>query len=186
MAFVADIRAHAHPSSTPDSDTHYASNIQSSSSDFTDTTPVILPQENQHRPNPQPQSKNPSQSRYSQAQSATTAARSRTFSSASSTHSVISVRRKPLPASASPLATRYSTRFSSAEYFSPTTLKELPEPDLPFSRYTAVGDSPTLYEFPPSNEAPVAFSPDSSSIRSSTRSSVRSSKHHKPSSKYVY
>ncbi|PQE25744.1 intracellular transport protein [Rutstroemia sp. NJR-2017a BBW] len=183
MAFVADIRAHAHPSSTPDSDTHYASNIQSSSSDFTDTTPVILPQENQHRPNPQPQSKNPSQSRYSQAQSATTAARSRTFSSASSTHSVISVRRKPLPASASPLATRYSTRFSSAEYFSPTTLKELPEPDLPFSRYTAVGDSPTLYEFPPSNESPVAFSPDSSSIRSSTRSSVRSSKHQKPSSK---
>ncbi|KAM3071376.1 hypothetical protein ACMFMG_008969 [Clarireedia jacksonii] len=182
MAFVADIPAHAHPSSTPDSDTHYASNIQSSSSDFPDATPVILSQENQHRPNPRPQSKNPSQSRYSQAQSATTAARSRTFSSASSTNSVISVRRKPLPVSASPLATRYSTRFSSAEYFSPT-LEALPEPDLPFSRYTAVEDSPTLYEFPSGSKAPVAFSPESSSVRSSTRGSVRSSKHQKPSSK---
>lgn len=198
MAFVADIRPKAHPS-TPDSETHYASNNQSTPSDLTDSaTPVTLshPLENQHRPNPRP--KNPTYSQYSQTQSAT--AHSRAYSTAS-TSSLNSVRRKPLPVSASPLATRFSTRYSTAEYFSPS-IEELPEPDLPYSRYTNVGDSPTLYEFPSDLKNAVPFSPESSSNRNSVRSSIRSSrsskssksaksaksasKQQRPSSKYVY
>ncbi|KAK6593871.1 hypothetical protein H4I96_10784 [Botrytis cinerea] len=146
MASVADIQPEPHPS-TPDSETHYASNDPLNPSDLTDsTTPATLehpnPHENQHRPNPRP--KNPTYSQFSQTQSAT--ARSRAYSTAS-TSSVNSVRRKPLPVSASPLATRFSTRYSTAEYFSPS-IEELPEPDLPYSRYTNIADSPTLYEFP--------------------------------------
>ncbi|TGO54939.1 hypothetical protein BCON_0099g00030 [Botryotinia convoluta] len=174
MASVADIQPEAHPS-TPDSETHYASNTQLNPSDLTDsTTPVTLPQpnphENQHRPNPRP--KNPTYSQFSQTQSAT--ARSRAYSTAS-TSSVNSVRRKPLPVSASPLATRFSTRYSTAEYFSPS-IEELPEPDLPYSRYTNVADSPTLYEFPSDIKSALPFSPESSSNRNSIRSSIRSSR----------
>lgn len=196
MELVTDRGAIAHPS-TPDSDTHYASTNQSilAPSDLTGSaTPVTLsnPHEIQHRPNPRP--KNPTYSQYSQTHSAT--ARSRTYSTAS-TSSINSVRRKPLPISASPLATRFSTRYSTAEYFSPS-IEELPEPDLPRSRYTNVGDSPTLYEFPSHLKSAVPFSPESSSNRNSIRSSIRSSKSSKsaksaksvskqqrPSSKYV-
>ncbi|KAI9644738.1 hypothetical protein NHQ30_006765 [Ciborinia camelliae] len=178
MAFVADIRANAHPS-TPDSETHYASNNQSTPYDLTDSaTPVTLshPHENKHRPNPRP--KNPTYSQYSQTQSAT--ARSRAYSTAS-TSSINSVRRKPLPVSASPLATRFSTRYSTAEYFSPS-IEELPEPNLPYSRYTNTADSPTLYEFPEDLKNAIPFSPESSSSnRNSIRSSIRSSKSSKSS-----
>ncbi|KAF5870190.1 putative intracellular protein transport-like protein [Botrytis fragariae] len=179
MASVADIQPEAHPS-TPDSETHYASNTQLNPSDLTDsTTPVTIPQpnphENQHRPNPRP--KNPTYSQLSQTQSAT--ARSRAYSTAS-TSSVNSVRRKPLPVSASPLATRFSTRYSTAEYFSPS-IEELPEPDLPYSRYTNVADSPTLYEFPSDIKSALPFSPESSSNRNSIRSSIRSSRSSKSS-----
>ncbi|KAF7854231.1 hypothetical protein EAF04_010528 [Stromatinia cepivora] len=182
MAFVGDIRAKPLPS-TPDSETHYASNNSSTPSDLTDSaTPVTHsnPHENQHRSNSHP--KNPTYSQYSQTQSAT--ARSRAYSTAS-TSSINSVRRKPLPVSASPLATRFSTRYSTAEYFSPS-IEELPEPDLPHSRYTNVADSPTLYEFPSNLKSAVAFSPessskDSSSNRNSVRSSVRSSRSSKSS-----
>ncbi|TGO70288.1 hypothetical protein BOTNAR_0002g00730 [Botryotinia narcissicola] len=179
MASVADIQPEAHPS-TPDSETHYASNTQLNPSDLTDsTTPVTIPQpnphENQHRPNSRP--KNPTHSQFSQTQSAT--ARSRAYSTAS-TSSVNSVRRKPLPVSASPLATRFSTRYSTAEYFSPS-IEELPEPDLPYSRYTNVADSPTLYEFPSDIKSALPFSPESSSNRNSIRSSIRSSRSSKSS-----
>ncbi|KAF7951588.1 hypothetical protein EAE96_006892 [Botrytis aclada] len=179
MASVADIQPEAHPS-TPDFETHYASNTQLNPSDLTDsTTPVTLPQpnphENQHRPNPRP--KNPTYSQLSQTQSAT--ARSRAYSTAS-TSSVNSVRRKPLPVSASPLATRFSTRYSTAEYFSPS-IEELPEPDLPYGRYTNVADSPTLYEFPSDLKSALPFSPESSSNRNSIRSSIRSSRSSKSS-----
>ncbi|KAF7936115.1 uncharacterized protein EAE98_002334 [Botrytis deweyae] len=179
MASVADIQPEAHPS-TPDSETHYASNTQLNPSDLTDsTTPVAIPQpnphENQHRPNPRP--KNPTYSQFSQTQSAT--ARSRAYSTAS-TSSVNSVRRKPLPVSASPLATRFSTRYSTAEYFSPS-IEELPEPDIPYSRYTNVADSPTLYEFPSDIKSALPFSPESSSNRNSIRSSIRSSRSSKSS-----
>ncbi|TGO19988.1 hypothetical protein BPAE_0324g00060 [Botrytis paeoniae] len=179
MASVADIQPEAHPS-TPDSETHYASNTQLNPSDLTDsTTPVTIPQsnphENQHRPNPRP--KNPTYSQFSQTQSAT--ARSRAYSTAS-TSSVNSVRRKPLPVSASPLATRFSTRYSTAEYFSPS-IEELPEPDIPYSRYTNVADSPTLYEFPSDIKSALPFSPESSSNRNSIRSSIRSSRSSKSS-----
>ncbi|THV48968.1 hypothetical protein BGAL_0218g00110 [Botrytis galanthina] len=179
MASVADIQPEAHPS-TPDSETHYASNTQLNPSDLTDsTTPVAIPQpnphENQHRPNSRP--KNPTYSQFSQTQSAT--ARSRAYSTAS-TSSVNSVRRKPLPVSASPLATRFSTRYSTAEYFSPS-IEELPEPDLPYSRYTNVADSPTLYEFPSDIKSALPFSPESSSNRNSIRSSIRSSRSSKSS-----
>ncbi|TGO85351.1 hypothetical protein BPOR_0405g00070 [Botrytis porri] len=179
MASVADIQPEAHPS-TPDSETHYASNTQLNPSDLTDsTTPVTIPQpnphENQHRPNPRP--KNPTYSQFSQTQSATT--RSRAYST-TSTSSVNSVRRKPLPVSASPLATRFSTRYSTAEYFSPF-IEELPEPDLPYSRYTNVADSPTLYEFPSDLKSALPFSPESSSSRNSIRSSIRSSRSSKSS-----
>ncbi|KAF7928200.1 hypothetical protein BELL_0278g00090 [Botrytis elliptica] len=179
MASVADIQPEAHPS-TPDSETHYASNTQLNPSDLTDsTTPVAIPQpnphENQHRPNPRP--KNPTYPQFSQTQSAT--ARSRAYSTAS-TSSVNSVRRKPLPVSASPLATRFSTRYSTAEYFSPS-IEELPEPDIPYSRYTNVADSPTLYEFPSDIKSALPFSPESSSNRNSIRSSIRSSRSSKSS-----
>ncbi|TGO09915.1 hypothetical protein BTUL_0150g00210 [Botrytis tulipae] len=179
MASVADIQPEAHPS-PPDSETHYASNTQLNPSDLTDsTTPVTIPQpnphENQHRPNSRP--KNPTYSQFSQTQSAT--ARSRAYSTAS-TSSVNSVRRKPLPVSASPLATRFSTRYSTAEYFSPS-IEELPEPDLPYSRYTNVADSPTLYEFPSDIKSALPFSPESSSNRNSIRSSIKSSRSSKSS-----
>ncbi|KAK6595375.1 hypothetical protein H4I95_10733 [Botrytis cinerea] len=179
MASVADIQPEPHPS-TPDSETHYASNDPLNPSDLTDsTTPATLehpnPHENQHRPNPRP--KNPTYSQFSQTQSAT--ARSRAYSTAS-TSSVNSVRRKPLPVSASPLATRFSTRYSTAEYFSPS-IEELPEPDLPYSRYTNIADSPTLYEFPSDLKSALPFSPESSSNRNSIRSSIRSSRSSKSS-----
>ncbi|RAL63823.1 hypothetical protein DID88_003466 [Monilinia fructigena] len=172
MVSVADIQENQLPS-TPDSDTHYASNNHSTPSDLTDSnTPVNLsnPHENQHRPNSRP--KNPTYSQHSQTQSAT--ARSRAYSTAS-TSSVNSVRRKPLPVSASPLATRFSTRYSTAEYFSPS-IEELPEPDLPHSRYSNIADSPTLYEFPSDLKSTIPFSPESSSNRNSVRSSIRSSR----------
>lgn len=70
--------------------------------------------------------------------------RSRTLSSASSTTSS-PVRRKPVPLTASPLA----TRCSSGEHLS-TTL-ELPEQS--FIRPYSV-DSPTLYDFPPTPSNP--------------------------------
>lgn len=73
--------------------------------------------------------------------------RSRGFSTASSTSSS-SVRRKPLPLTASPLA----TRFSSGEHLASTL--ELPEQT--FVRPYSV-DSPTLYEFP--SKSTIPFSP---------------------------
>ncbi|TVY62269.1 hypothetical protein LSUE1_G010057 [Lachnellula suecica] len=74
--------------------------------------------------------------------------RARGLSSASSTSSSSSsVRRKPLPSTASPLA----TRFSSGEHLAATL--ELPE--QPFTRPYSV-DSPTLHEFPPTSRLPFA------------------------------
>jgi hypothetical protein len=73
--------------------------------------------------------------------------RSRGFSTASS-NSSSSVRRKPLPLTASPLA----TRFSSGEHLAATL--ELPEQT--FVRPYSV-DSPTLYEFP--SKSAIPFSP---------------------------
>jgi hypothetical protein len=72
--------------------------------------------------------------------------RSRGLSSSSSTSSS-PVRRKPLPSTASPLA----TRFSSGEHLAATL--ELPEQT--FSRPYSV-DSPTLHEFPPTSRLPFA------------------------------
>jgi hypothetical protein len=71
--------------------------------------------------------------------------RDRGLSIASSTSSTSSVRRKPLPLTASPLATRYS----SADHLTGTL--ELPEQD--FIRPYSV-DSPTLYDFPPTPANP--------------------------------
>ncbi|CZR60880.1 related to intracellular protein transport protein [Phialocephala subalpina] len=72
--------------------------------------------------------------------------RTETISSVSSTSSS-PVRRKPLPATASPLA----TRFSSGEHL--TSKLQLPE--QPFIRPWSV-DSPTLHEFPPTSTVPYA------------------------------
>ncbi|QSZ29085.1 hypothetical protein DSL72_003595 [Monilinia vaccinii-corymbosi] len=177
MAFVADIQENPLPSS-PGSGTHYASHNHSNPSDLTDSfTPVNLPnpQENQHPPNSRP--KIPPYPLHSRTQSATSRSRAHSTASASS---ISSVRRKPLPVTASPLATRFSTRYSTAEYFSPS-IEELPEPDLPRSRYTNVADSPTLYEFPSDPKRPLPFSPESSSSENSVRSSVRSSRSSKSS-----
>ncbi|TVY36516.1 hypothetical protein LSUB1_G005586 [Lachnellula subtilissima] len=65
--------------------------------------------------------------------------------SISSISSSSPLRRKPLPSTASPLA----TRFSSSEHLAATL--ELPE--LPFTRPYSV-DSPTLHEFPPTSRLP--------------------------------
>ncbi|KUJ20413.1 uncharacterized protein LY89DRAFT_442835 [Mollisia scopiformis] len=70
--------------------------------------------------------------------------RAETISSVSSTSSS-PVRRKPLPATASPLA----TRFSSGEHLT----GRLKLPDQPFVRPYSV-DSPTLHEFPPTSSVP--------------------------------
>jgi len=71
------------------------------------------------------------------------------------------VRRKPLPSTASPLATRYS----SGEHLAST----LPPPNETFTRPYSV-DSPTLYEFPQQSSA--AFTPERSSIYNSPRQYV--------------
>lgn len=73
--------------------------------------------------------------------------RAETLSSPLSTTSSSPVRRKPLPATASPLATRYS----SGEHLAAT----LEQPEQTFSRPYTV-DSPTLYEFPPTSKIPSA------------------------------
>lgn len=83
--------------------------------------------------------------------------RSRALSSASSTSSS-PVRRKPLPLSASPLATRYS----SGDHL--TSTLELPEQN--FVRPYSV-DSPTLYDFPP-----VPSNPYSPAARFSTQQTI--------------
>ncbi|TVY50076.1 hypothetical protein LOCC1_G000086 [Lachnellula occidentalis] len=67
--------------------------------------------------------------------------------SISSISSSSTLRRKPLPTTASPLA----IRFSSGEHLAATL--ELPE--QPFTRPYSV-DSPTLHEFPPTNRLPFA------------------------------
>ncbi|RDL41931.1 uncharacterized protein BP5553_01910 [Venustampulla echinocandica] len=87
--------------------------------------------------------------------------RSRAFSSASSTSSS-SVRRKPLPSTASPLA----TRFSSGSHLAATI--ELPEPSLP-RLYTS--DSPTLHEFPPTSRLPFQPAREQSSTDRPSRTS---------------
>jgi hypothetical protein len=69
--------------------------------------------------------------------------RAETLSSPSSTTSSSPVRRKPLPATASPLATRYS----SGEHLA----ANLERPEQTFSRPYSI-DSPTLYEFPPTSK----------------------------------
>ncbi|OTB03031.1 hypothetical protein M426DRAFT_61020 [Hypoxylon sp. CI-4A] len=61
--------------------------------------------------------------------------------SSASLPQVRSIRRKPLSATASPIATRYS----SGEYL--TITKGLPKPETRFSRSFSL-DSPTVYEFP--------------------------------------
>ncbi|CAG8949344.1 hypothetical protein HYFRA_00004970 [Hymenoscyphus fraxineus] len=76
--------------------------------------------------------------------------RSRAQSSASSV-STSSVRRKPLPANASPLATRFSTGdyLVGNSFQTLNDLPELPEPTYP--RPYSI-DSPTLHEFPPTSK----------------------------------
>jgi hypothetical protein len=71
--------------------------------------------------------------------------RAETLSSPLATTSSSPVRRKPLPATASPLATRYS----SGEHLA----ANLEQPQQTFSRPYSV-DSPTLYEFPPTAKIP--------------------------------
>lgn len=73
--------------------------------------------------------------------------RAETLSSPSLTTSSSPVRRKPLPKTASPLATRYS----SGEHLAAT----LQRPEQTFSRPYSI-DSPTLYEFPPTSQIPSA------------------------------
>lgn len=53
----------------------------------------------------------------------------------------LAIKRKPLSSTASPIATRYSTR----DYLE--AVKQLPRPEQRFSRSCSL-DSPTLYEFP--------------------------------------
>jgi hypothetical protein len=53
----------------------------------------------------------------------------------------LAIKRKPLSSTASPIATRYSTR----DYLDP--VKRFPRPEQRFSRSCSL-DSPTLYEFP--------------------------------------
>jgi hypothetical protein len=71
--------------------------------------------------------------------------RSRAFSTASSSPSS-PIRRKPLPVTASPAATRFSTSDHLVLSGTRKELPELPGPRLP--RAYSV-DSPTLHEFPP-------------------------------------
>ncbi|KAH8662899.1 hypothetical protein BGZ60DRAFT_412232 [Tricladium varicosporioides] len=131
--------------SVPQPDTLHASH----SSDLTDTT------ETSPATHPPPQD----QGQRNRPRIPSLSIRSRAFSSSSSTSSS-PVRRKPLPATASPLA----TRFSSGEHLA-TTL-EKPEPSFlrPFSL-----DSPTLHEFPPTSRLQPA--PADFHTRSSTNSS---------------
>ena len=56
------------------------------------------------------------------------------------------IKRKPLSATASPSAVRYSNT-SSSSTTSPPTFIDLPQPDQRFSRSYSI-DSPTLYEYP--------------------------------------
>ncbi|KAG9245027.1 hypothetical protein BJ878DRAFT_420094 [Calycina marina] len=86
----------------------------------------------------------------------------RIISTVSSSSSPSSVRRKPLPLTASPLATRYS----SGERLGHSTIPNLeaPEPERSFLRPYSV-DSPTLYEFPRQSTAP--FAPDRSILQRS-------------------
>ncbi|KAF4621890.1 hypothetical protein G7Y89_g14455 [Cudoniella acicularis] len=133
-----------HDPSVPESDTPYASR----SSDLTEPTeplPATHPSPYQGQGHRNNRPRIPSLS-----------IRSRALSLASSTSSS-PVRRKPLPPTASPLA----TRFSSGEYQAATL--ELPEPS--FLRVDSL-DSPTLHEFPPTSRlqpAPVEFSTRSTS-----------------------
>lgn len=82
--------------------------------------------------------------------------RPRALSSVSTSPLPSPVRRKPLPLTASPLATRYS----SGEHLTST----LPPPNETFVRPYSV-DSPTLYEFP--QQSTIAFTPERSSIQKS-------------------
>ncbi|KAG9238728.1 hypothetical protein BJ875DRAFT_13719 [Amylocarpus encephaloides] len=126
------------PSALP-SDTPYAS----SSSDLTEPTEAF-PTSTNH---PVIQQNHGQGERKNRPRIPSLSIRSRAFSSASSTSSS-PVRRKPLPVTASPLATRFSTgaHFPSAATSSLEHLPELPEPNPPRA-YSL--DSPTLHEFPP-------------------------------------
>lgn len=86
--------------------------------------------------------------------------RTETLSSITSTSSTSSspVRRKPLPSTASPLA----TRFSSGEHLA----TNLQPPDQPYVRPYSV-DSPTLHDFPPTSKLP--FSPAEHTAQSFSR-----------------
>jgi len=77
--------------------------------------------------------------------------RAETLASPSSKTSSSPVRRKPLPATASSLA----TRFSSGGHLVAT----LEQPEQTFTRPYSV-DSPTLYEFPPTSKFPSALTGD--------------------------
>lgn len=133
MAFEApsQLQGNFNPSS-PHPDTPYASEP----SDLTDSIhpSTHLPEQPDH------------QHRDQRPRLPSLSVRSRTTSSASTT-STSSVRRKPLPLTASPLATRYSLGDSLT---STTTTLELPET---FIRPYSV-DSPTLYDFPPTPANP--------------------------------
>ncbi|KAI0526012.1 hypothetical protein F5B22DRAFT_588756 [Xylaria bambusicola] len=66
---------------------------------------------------------------------------------------VQSIRRKPLSATASPIATRYS----SGEHLA-SVVKSLPRPEQRYDRSFSV-DSPTVYEFPHAQVQPMSRSP---------------------------
>jgi hypothetical protein len=68
----------------------------------------------------------------------------------------LAIKRKPLSSTASPLATRYSTR-SGREYLDGLS-PDLPRPEQRFSRSCSL-DSPTLYEFPHRRPSPPPVGP---------------------------
>lgn len=78
----------------------------------------------------------------------------------------LAIKRKPLSSTASPIATRYSTR-SGREYLDGLS-PDLPRPEQRFSRSCSL-DSPTLYEFPhrrPSSPPVGPLTPSASSAAS--------------------
>ncbi|KAK1832851.1 hypothetical protein QBC39DRAFT_381140 [Podospora conica] len=68
----------------------------------------------------------------------------------------LAIKRKPLSSTASPIATRYSTR-SGREYLDGLS-PDLPRPEQRFSRSCSL-DSPTLYEFPHRRPSPPPVGP---------------------------
>ena len=141
------IRGSFNPSNHPDSDTPYAS--EPSDLDIDSSIPPTNDHHHlhHHHHTQEPDLSEPAEpSKRHRIPSLTI--RSRAFSSSSSSASSSSVRRKPLPLTASPLA----TRLSSGEHLASTL--ELPEQT--FVRPYSV-DSPTLYEFP--SKSTIPFSP---------------------------